>query len=62
MPLKAKHHVGGVNLVVNYPDDSCEAAVPERASLDELFFFLRKLFDTEPEMTSFVLTAVRRKA
>ena len=47
----------GVVLTVNYPDDECEAAIPSDMSMEQLFGFLRRLADSEPDMTSFVLTA-----
>lgn len=45
----------GVILTVNYPDDECDAAIPSDMSMEELFGFMRKLANSEPDMTSFVL-------
>lgn len=49
----------GVVLTVNYPDDEVEAAIPSNLSLEQMISCLRKLVETEPEMTSFVLVAAR---
>ena len=47
----------GVVLTVNYPDDEAEAAIPNEMTVAQLAAFLQKLVDTEPDVTSFVLTA-----
>lgn len=49
----------GISLTVNYPDDECEAAIPQQLNLEQLIAALRKLCETEPDMTSFVLVAVK---
>jgi len=47
----------GVTIVVNYPDDQCEAAVPSDMIVTQLCEVIQKLCATEPDMTSFVITA-----
>lgn len=47
----------GVTLTVNYPDDSVEAAIPERWTAIAVGHFIAKLIESEPEATSFVLVA-----
>ena len=47
----------GVVLTVNYPEDEVEAAIPSNMTLEQAIEFLRKLAASEPDMTSFVLTA-----
>ena len=52
----------GVTILVNYPDDEVEAAVPQEMTLGQLYVYLGKLVETEREMTSFVITAVVDRA
>jgi len=47
-----------VILRVNYPDAECDAAIPSDMTVEQLGQFIRKLIETEPDATSFVLTAV----
>ena len=49
----------GVNILVNYPDDEVQAAVPATMTVDQLCGFIKKLAETEPELTSFVITAAK---
>lgn len=46
----------GINITCNYSDDSVDAAIPTEMSLAKLLITLVRLCDSEPEMTSFVLT------
>lgn len=52
----------GVVINVNYPDDECEAAVPSEMTVDQLHEFLKRLISSEPDMTSFIITAVVTKS
>lgn len=47
----------GVSILVNYPDDEVQAAVPADMTMDQLCSFIKRLAETEPELTSFVITA-----
>lgn len=55
------HQFKGISLTVSYPDDECEVAIPTEGSFDDLVNYLRKLCETEPEMTSFVLVAAKAR-
>jgi len=48
-----------ITLTVNYPDDEAQAAVPTEMTLEQIIITLRKLCETEPDMTSFVLVAAK---
>lgn len=50
-------HLKGVVITVNYPDDQADAAVPSEMTLEQLILCLRELAGSEPDMTSFVVTA-----
>lgn len=47
----------GIAINVNYPDDEVEVAVPSNMTVDQLCEMIKKLAATEPDMTSFVITA-----
>lgn len=49
--------LGGIVITVNYPDDEAEAAVPKEMTVEQLCQTIRKLYITEPDMTSFVVSA-----
>jgi hypothetical protein len=49
----------GVILTVNYPDGECEAYIPSEMTLEQMIAYIRQVYDRAPEMTSFVLTAVK---
>lgn len=51
----------GVIIMCNYPDDSAEAAVPSELRLSDLLTTIQKLVISEPDMTSFNLTAAVKK-
>jgi hypothetical protein len=49
-----------VTILCNYADETeVEAAIPEALTANELGKAIVKLVETEPEMTSFVVTAAR---
>lgn len=47
----------GIVIECNYPDDTAEAAVPSEMTVEELQATIKKLVDSEPDMTSFTITA-----
>lgn len=47
----------GLSITVNYPDDECQADVPECITPLALGALIHKLCEVEPEMTSFVIVA-----
>lgn len=51
----------GVVIECNYPDDTVEAAVPSEMTVEQLQATIKKLIDTEPDMTSFVITAAIKR-
>jgi hypothetical protein len=55
--------IAGIVIECNYPDEPkpIEAAVPAEMSLDEFLKVIKKLVDSEPDMTSFVITAVVKR-
>ena len=48
----------GIVIEVNYPDDTVEAAVPSNMTVDQLCEMIKRLAASEPDMTSFQITAV----
>lgn len=51
----------GVVIECNYPDDNAEAGIPNECTVDQLCDFIKRLVSSEPEMTSFVITAAMPK-
>jgi len=57
----AKVQLGGVVVTCNYPDDVVDANIPSELTLGQLYSLLNQLIESEPDMTSFVLTAAIRR-
>lgn len=51
----------GIIITCDYPDDTVEAAVPSEMTVEQLQATIAKLVKTEPDMTSFVITAAIKR-
>lgn len=49
-----------VEATVNFPEDQSDTPLSKNMSRAQLHRWLDQLLDTEPELTSFIMTVVRR--